>query len=61
MRMSKAKSASRCERLFSAGGLLDHEAVIRQALRHRLTQGFLVVYDEQMFSGFRHLVGLAVF
>ena len=61
MRMSKAKSARRWSACFSAVGLLDHEAVVGQALGDRLAQRLLVVYDQQMFSGFRHLVGLAVF
>ncbi len=48
-------------RLFAAGGLLDDEAVVRQALGHRLAERLFVVYDQQMFRGFRHLVRLTVF
>ncbi len=56
MRMSNAKSASRCERLFAARRLLDDEAVIGEALGDRLAQRVLVVDDQQMFLAFRHLV-----
>ncbi len=49
------------ERLFAAVGLLDDEAMVREALGDRLTQRLFVVYDQQMFRRFRHLVGLAVF
>ena len=57
MRMSKAKSARRCERLFAAGGLLDDEAVVGEPLGDGLAQRRFVVDDEQMFRRFRHLVG----
>ena len=45
------------ERLLAAGGLLDREAVIGEPLGNRLPQRRLVVYDQQMFRAFRHLVG----
>ena len=53
--MSKAKSASRCERRFAAGRLFDDEAVIGEALSDRLAQRVLVVDDQQMFLAVRHL------
>ena len=49
------------DRVFAAAGLLDDEAMIREALGDRLTQRLFVVYDQQMFRRFRHLLGLAVF
>ena len=49
------------EGLLATVGLLDREPLIRQLLRHRLTQGLFVVYDQQMFRRFSHLVGLPVF
>ena len=61
MRTSKAKSASRRERLLAAVGLLDDEAVVGEPLGDRLAQRLLVVDDQQMFRRFRHLVRLAVF
>ena len=61
MRMSKANSASRCERLFAAARLLDHESVVGQPLGDRLAQRALVVDDQQMFLGISHLGRVAVF
>ena len=55
IRMSKAKSASRCERFLAAAGLLDDEPVVRQPLGDRLAERRLVVDDQQMFLIFRHL------
>ena len=49
MRMSKANSASRCERLLAAVGLLDDEAVVGEPLGDGLAQRRLVVDDQQMF------------
>ena len=42
--------------VLAAGGLFDDEAVIGQALRNGLPQRRLVVYEEQMFRVFSHLV-----
>ena len=57
MRMSKAKSASRCDRGFAAGRLFDDEAVIAEPLGNRLAQRVLVVDDQEMLLAVRHLEG----
>ena len=44
------------QRVLAVRGLLDDEAVIRQPFRDGLTQRRLVVYEEQMFRVFSHLV-----
>ena len=44
------------QRVFAVGGLLDDEAVIGEPLRNGLPQRRLVVYEEQMFRVFSHLV-----
>jgi hypothetical protein len=44
------------EGVFAARGLLDDEAVIGEPLRNGLPQRDLVVYEEQMFRVFSHLV-----
>ena len=61
MRMSKAKSDKPAQGLLAAVGLLDDEAVVGEPLRNRLTQRRLVVYDQQMFRRFSHLVGRRYF
>ena len=54
--MSKANSARRASGVFAVGGLLDDEAVVGEPFRDGLTQRRLVVYEEQMFRVFSHLV-----
>ncbi len=49
------------ERLLSARGLFHHESVIGQLFRNSFPERLLVVNDQQMFRGVRHLVGWAVF
>ena len=49
------------QRRLAALGLFDDEPVVGQAFGDRLAQRALVVDDQQMFRGIRHLVGLAVF
>ena len=46
---------------FAAVGLLDNEALVCETLGDGFAQRLFVIYDQQMFRGFRHLVGLAVF